>query len=117
MLNTLYDGGENALSTFVLVTLLMGGSAAYASGKAIAQTWRPFWHIPIYMIGLTAAIRFFHYGLFEEPFLSLKSYAVDFTVALAAASFGYRLVRTRQMTTQYSWLFRRVGVLRWRRSL
>ena len=84
---------------FLLVTLAMGGSAAYASGKAIAQTWRPFWHVPLYMLALAAAVRFFHFALFEEPLLSLNSYVVDFAVALAAASLGYRLVRARQMAT------------------
>jgi hypothetical protein len=112
----LYDASENALWIFVLVTILMGGSAAYVSGKAIAQTWRPFWQIPLYMLILAAAVRFCHYALFWEPLLSLKSYVVDFTVALIAASFGYRLVRTRQMTHQYGWLYRRRGPLSWRRE-
>ena len=68
----------------------MGGAAAYLSGKAIAQTWRPFWHVPLYMLALAAVVRFFHFALFEEPFLSLPSYAVDFACAFAAAAFGYR---------------------------
>jgi hypothetical protein len=59
-------------------------------------------------------VRFCHFALFEEPFLSLRSYVVDFAVALAAAALGYRRVRARQMSTQYSWLFRRRGLLRWR---
>jgi hypothetical protein len=112
----LYDGGDNAFWVFVLVTLIMGGAAAYVSGKAIAQTWRPFWQIPLYMLGIAAAVRFCHYALFWEPFLSLKSYVVDFTVALAAASLGYRLVRARQMAQQYGWLYRRAGPLGWRRA-
>jgi uncharacterized protein DUF6867 len=109
----LYDGSENVLWTFVLVTVLMGGSAAYLSGKAIAQTWRPFWHIPLYMLALAATVRFCHYALFWEPLVSAKSYAVDFLVTFAMASLGYRLVRARQMTTQYGWLFRRRGPLGW----
>ena len=73
----LYQGGENGLWTFLLVTILMGGLAAYASGKAIAQTWRPFWHVPLYMLALAAVVRFCHFALFEEPLLSLRSYAVE----------------------------------------
>ena len=104
------------LWTFLLVTVLMGGAAAYVSGKAIAQTWRPFWHVPLYMLLLAAAVRFCHFALFGEPLLSARSYAVDFAVAFAAASLGYRLVRARQMATQYGWLFRRSGPLGWRRG-
>ena len=110
----LYQGGENGLWTFLLVTILMGGLAAYASGKAIAQTWRPFWHVPLYMLALAAVVRFCHFALFEEPLLSLRSYAVDFAIAFASSSLGYRLVRARQMAVQYGWLFRRRGPLGWR---
>jgi hypothetical protein len=106
--------GENGLFTFILVTLLMGGGAAYASGKAIAQTWRPFWHVPLYMLIVALAVRFCHFALFEEELFSLSSYLIDFGVAFAAASLGYRLVRARQMAVQYGWLFRRRGALGWR---
>ena len=93
------------LLIFLLVTLGMGGAAAYLSGRAIAQTWRPFWHVPLYMLALAAVVRFCHFALFDEPFLSLPSYVVDFASAFAAAALGYRTVRARQMRTQYGWLF------------
>jgi hypothetical protein len=109
----LYDTGNGWV--FVLVTLLMGGGAAFLSGRAIAQTWRPYWHLPLYMLAIAAAVRFFHYALFAEPLLSLKNYAVDAAVTLAAASLGYRLLRARQMAGQYPWLFQRSGFLRWRK--
>ena len=100
---TLY-AGKNLLLTFPLVTVAMGGSAAYLSGRALAQTWRPVWQIPVYMAGLAVAIRFCHFALFAEPFLSGSSFAVDFACALALATLGYRNVRARQMRTQYPWL-------------
>ena len=109
-----YESGDNGLWIFLLVSILMGGAAAYASGKAIAQTWRPFWHVPLYMLIVAAAVRFCHFALFEEPFISLPSFAVDFAIAFAAASLGYRLVRARQMAVQYGWLYRRRGPLGWR---
>jgi hypothetical protein len=115
-MTALFDpAGEFSLPTFLLVTIVMGGSAAYVSGKAIAQTWRPFWHVPLYMLGLALVVRFCHFALFEERFLAPASYSVDFVVAFAAAALGYRLVRARQMATQYGWLFRRAGPLGWRR--
>jgi uncharacterized membrane protein len=109
-----YAGGEHGLFTFVLLTLLMGGLAAYASGKAIAQTWRPFRQVPLYMLIVAVAVRFCHFALFDEELISLPSYIIDFVVTFAAASLGYRLVRARQMTGQYGWMFRRRGLLGWR---
>jgi hypothetical protein len=116
MPSNLYQGSENGLWTFLLVTVLMGGLAAHASGRVIAQTWRPFWHVPLYMLALAAVVRFCHYALFEEPLISLRSFGVDFAIAFAAASLGYRLVRARQMAVQYDWLFSRRGPLGWRAS-
>jgi hypothetical protein len=108
-----YGGGENGLWTFLLVTVVMGGLAAYASGRAIAQTWRPFWHVPLYMLAIAAGVRFCHFALFEETLFSMRSYLTDFAIAFASASLGYRLVRARQMAVQYGWLFRRRGLLGW----
>jgi hypothetical protein len=67
------------------------------------------------MVPLAATVLIFHFALFQEPLVSLKSFAVDFLVALIAASFGYRLLRAGQMARQYGWLFRRRGLLSWRR--
>jgi uncharacterized protein DUF6867 len=112
----LYEGGDNALWIFLLLTVVIGGAAAYASGKAIAQTWRPYRQVPFYCLLLAAGVRFCHFALFEEPLLSPVSYSVDFLVALLFASLGFRLLRARQMATQYGWLFKRIGALGWRRA-
>ena len=113
MLLNFYEGGENGVWTFILLTVVMGGMAAYASGKAAAQTWRPFWQVPLYVLAIAAAVRFCHFALFEEPLLSPLSYVADFVIAFAASALGYRLVRARQMARQYGWLFRRRGPLGW----
>jgi hypothetical protein len=68
------------------------------------------------MLIVAAAVRFCHFALFEEMLLSPTSYVVDFALAFAAASLGYRLVRARQMAVQYGWLYRRRGPLGWRRE-
>lgn len=104
MLERLYETGPNGLWVFLLVTVLLGGSGAFVSGRAIAQTWRPFWHVPAYMLLLAAIVRFFHYALFWEVLISLKNYMVDFAVMLVSATIGYRLTRARQMAEQYGWL-------------
>src|SRR5262245_17766994 len=106
----LYDG-DNLLLTVPLISIGMGGTAAYLSGKAIAQTWRPFWHVPFYMLILAAMIRFCHFSLFDEPFLSLPSYAADFAIAFALAAVGFGRVRAHQMRTPYGWLYQGRGPL------
>ena len=111
-----YEGGDNVLWIFLLLTVVIGGAAAYASGKAIAQTWRPFRQVPLYALLLAAGVRFCHFALFEEPLLSAPSYGVDFLVALLFAALGFQLLRARQMATQYGWLFQRRGLFGWRRA-
>jgi hypothetical protein len=109
----LYETGNGWV--FLLVTVVLGGSAAFMSGRAVAQTWRPYWHIPLYMVPIAATVRFFHYALFGEPMVSLQNYLVDFGLVLIAASLGFRLLRARQMAQQYHWLYRRNGLLHWRK--
>ena len=50
---------------------MIGGGAAWLAGRAIAQTWRPFWQVVVYMLLLGAAVRFVHFALFEADLLSL----------------------------------------------
>jgi hypothetical protein len=109
----LYDTGNGWV--FLLVTVVLGGGAAFMSGRAVAQTWRPYWHVPLYMVPIAAIVRFFHFALFGEPLLSLQNYLVDLAVVLVAASLGFRLLRAHQMAQQYHWLFRRNGLLGWRK--
>ena len=100
----LYDAGPNGDWVFLLVTVIMGGLAAYATGSAIAATWRPRWQLVVYGFMIAAAVRFIHYALFHEPFIAPRSYVVDLVVLIAAALLGFRLTRHRQMREQYDWL-------------
>ena len=63
---------------------------------------------------LGVAVRFIHYALFEGSFLSVHYYLVDLLVVAAIACLSYRFYETRQMTTQYSWIYERAGPLSWR---
>ena len=92
---------------FLLVTVGLGGGAAWLAGRAIAQTWRPLWQALLYMLILGAAVRFIHFALFDGALLSLPAYAVDTAVAMALAGQGFRLTRARQMAHQYGFLDRR----------
>ena len=113
MSGILYE--EDYIGLFVLVTVIMGGGAAWLAGRAIASTWRPWWHVAFYMLILGLAVRFIHFALFEGTLLSPQFYAVDTVVCLIFGFLGYRVTRAAQMTTQYGWINDRAGILRWTR--
>jgi len=106
---------EGSLGVFFLVTVAMGGGAAWLAGRAIAATWRPWWHVVFYMLVLGAAVRFIHFALFESILLSPHYYLVDTAVCLVFAFAGFRAMRIRQMVTRYGWINERSGFLAWRR--
>lgn len=100
----------------VIVTFVLGGGAAWLSGRAIAETWRPYRQLLLAMVMLAAAVRFIHFALFEGTLLSLNFYLIDLVVLSAFASLGYRTMRVRQMRTQYGWLYQGDGPLGWKRK-
>jgi hypothetical protein len=105
---------EPSIWLFLLVTGAMGGWAGWMTARSFALTWRPLWQCVLALLVLAGAVRFFHYALFEGTLLSLHYYLVDAAVVLAVGLLGYRYTRTRQMTTQYSWLYERTGPFSWR---
>ncbi len=108
----LYEG--QSVLNVLFVTGVLGGGAAWLAGRAIAQTWRPFWHLALYMVMLGGAVRFVHFALFEGTLLSWASYALDTLWLTVAATLAWRMTRAGQMATQYYWLFERTGPLSWR---
>jgi Domain of unknown function (DUF6867) len=114
MQGILYE--EGSFGVFVLVTIILGGGAAALAGRAIAATWRPWWQVAAYMLILGAAVRFFHYALFQGTLLSLHYYSVDTLVCMVAGYLGFRSERARQMVRQYRWINSPGGPMRWRRS-
>jgi hypothetical protein len=116
---------ETSLYAFLLVTVVAGGGAAFMIGRAAAKTWKPFWQAVIYVMILSAAIRFLHWGLFagatlqswreaQGSLLSLHYYLTDALILLIFAALGFRLRRTSQMLRQYSWLTRKTTPLSWK---
>jgi hypothetical protein len=99
----LYEEGSS-LAVFLLVTVVLGGGAAWLAGRAIAQTWRPWWSIVAYMLVLGLAVRFVHFALFEGTLRSPHYYAVDTLVAILFAGLGFRVTRRAQMARQYAFL-------------
>jgi hypothetical protein len=107
---------EDSFGVFLLVTIVLGGGAAFLAGRAIAETWRPWWQVVAYSLILGATVRFFHFSLFGGTLLSAQYYLVDTAVCLALGFLGFRLARVRQMVTQYRWINEPAGRLRWRRK-
>jgi hypothetical protein len=112
MQGILYE--EPSFWLFALVTVIMGGWAAWMTGRAMALTWKPFWQLVVYLLILAGAVRFIHYALFEGTLLTLHYYLVDAAVVLAIGALGFRYYRARQMATQYRWLYERTGPFSWR---
>jgi len=125
--------------SFLLVTVLLGGAAAFTAGRALAETWRPMWQAFVYAALLAFAAGFLHYVLFGESAIPgwrllvalwslpaapgasvielaavLRHFAVIFITLAAFAAAGYRHARAGQMARQYGFCVERAGWLGWR---
>jgi hypothetical protein len=109
-----YEEGSSAI--FLLVTVIFGGGAAWLSGRAIAQTWRPVWQVFVYCLILGFAVRFIHFSLFGGTLLSAHYYSIDSAVCMGIGYLGFRMARVSQMVSQYRWVNRPDGPFRWRRQ-
>ncbi|MEI9401940.1 DUF6867 family protein [Mesorhizobium argentiipisi] len=112
MMGILYE--EASIWQFLFVTCLLGGWAAWMTGKAAAQTWSSHLQLFFYMLGLGVGVRFIHHALFDETMFSLDYYIVDTIVLMILGFLGYQYTRTNQMVTQYNWLYERASLLSWK---
>jgi hypothetical protein len=106
--------GWNGFLQFLVLTVIMGGGAAFMAGQALASGWRSVARLIIYMLIFTAGLRFLHFALFQGTLTSPLYFLSHGLVVIAASLLGYRSKRTSQMTTQYPWLYERTGPLSWR---
>ena len=100
---------------FLVLTVLLFGGAAAATGRALARHWRPAWQTLPYVALLGAGDRFLLYALFDGELLSMSGYAIGALILLALAFLAYRLTLVRGMVRQYPWLYEAAGPLSWRR--
>lgn len=112
MQGILYE--EPSIWQFFFVTCLLGGGAAWMTGRACAQTWRSFVSLVLYLLLLGISVRFIHHALFNGTMFSPQYYIVDTVVLLIIGSLGFRYTRTNQMVTQYHWLYERSSLLGWK---
>lgn len=115
---------EQSAWSFVVLTLAIGGATAYLTGRAVAKAWSALWTLGVYVVLLAAVLRFLHFALFGDAFFSftsreanltaLRFLAVETVVLLIAAALGWRITRTKQMTTQYRWLYEKTSPFTWK---
>ncbi len=114
---------EVSLPVFILVTVVLGGGAAYMTGRAMARGWQPWPRLIVYLFLLCIAVRFIHFSLFGGTFLIPFSniptagpyFVADFVVLLIIGALGRQITRSEQMSTQYSFLYKRQGMMAWQR--
>lgn len=105
---------EVGIADFIIVTLLLGGGAAYMTGRAVANAWEPVLKAIVWVALLTAAVRFIHFAMFNGTLLSAQYYLADLIILSLAAVLGHKITRFRQMTRRYGWVIKRDGFLNWR---
>lgn len=112
--------------SFLLVTVALGGAAAFSAGRALAHTWRPMWQAFVYAAALALAAGFLHFVLFAEAVIpgariatvlsalptdpraglaaltwEMRLYGLIFITLSIFATVGYKLTRSSAMKRQY----------------
>ncbi|MBL8670911.1 MAG: hypothetical protein JNK11_09710 [Alphaproteobacteria bacterium] len=106
--------GEANVWAFLFTTFVMFGYCAWLTGQAVANGWRPTWHVAAYAFLLALGNRFASWALFGGELGSLTGLLVAIAAAFAIATFSHRATRARKMVTQYPWLYARHGLFGWR---
>ncbi|MCB1427671.1 MAG: hypothetical protein KDJ48_02215 [Nitratireductor sp.] len=112
MQGILYE--EVSVWQFLFITVILGGWAAWMTGKACAETWRSRQTLFIYLLLLGVGVRFIHHALFDGTMFTAQYYAVDTIVLMVLGFVGFQYTRTNQMVSQYNWLYERASPLSWR---
>jgi len=104
-----------SLSVFIGLTGLLFGLAAFLTGQAVADTWRPASQAVTSALGLALAARFLTFALFGGQLLSPTGFLIAWAYLAAVTLFAWRATLARKMVRQYPWLYAPHGVLGWRR--
>ena len=105
MAGLLYPDAPWAAFGFILFTLILGGCGAYASGRAVALTWRSMPQAVVSALLIAVGARFLHFALLDEYLTSLHYYAVAAAILVALSLTGFKITRAGQLRTKYPWLF------------
>ena len=122
-LPSILTGFSHDAFVWLAMTIILGGAAAVATGRALAQSWRGLGLALFYAALLAAAVDFLCYALFQVsaiPMLALADaviaqdyaalamhctvWAATFVVLAVFVIIGWRLTRSRMMAAQYGFL-------------
>lgn len=103
-----------SIPVYLGVVVIIMGFAAYMTGQAMANTWKPAWHVVVYTLLLGIGSRFLVFALYDGELFSATGYVIDLIVLYVIGLFAYRLTRARKMVSQYPWMYERVGLFGWR---
>ena len=98
---------------FLIITGVLGGLAAWMTGRAVAGSWKPMWLAVLYMVPLALAARFFNFALADGVLLSLPQLLLDFAVLASIAAASHRMELASRMVRQYPWVYRRTSPFSW----
>jgi hypothetical protein len=89
---------------FIGVTLILGGLASFAAGRAVAKNWKPLWLLPLYGLPLAFALRFLCWSLFGEPLDAPVAALIAYGWSLFAQGVAWRVTHNALVRRQYPWL-------------
>jgi hypothetical protein len=100
---------EGSFWVWLVLTVILGGSAAFLAGRAIARGWKPLSHAIVAMVPMAVAVRFLHFALFDGQLTSIHYFVVDFVVMIIATYLGHQTTKITKMVSQYPWLYEKTG--------
>ena len=107
---------DSGILVFLILTVILGGGAAFLAGRSLARGWKSQVMLFVYMLIFTAGIRFLHFALFQDALSSLEHYISTGIVIMLFAFLGYRMTLAKQMTEKYPWLYERTSPFSWRQK-
>lgn len=103
-----------SIPVFIAITVVIVGFAAYMTGQALGNNWKPLWQLIGYDLLLGFADRFLIFSLFDGELVLVTGYLIDTAVLMAISLFAYRINRVNRMVSQYPWLYERTSLFDWR---
>lgn len=94
---------------FIGVTLVLGGLASFAAGRAVALSWRPLWLLALYGLPLAFAARFLQWSLFGEPLGAPVAALIAYGWMVFAQGVAWRRAHGALVKKQYPWIAEKTG--------